>query len=75
MAEHNKLIIHNLSDLSDTDALMLVVQIVSEGRVSGNDLESYCYLTTFTNGYAVSANRNAKSDVFKVYRKGDLLVH
>lgn len=59
----SKIIIHNRSSLDDVTALARVASVVNGGRISG---ESYCYATTFTDGSAVTAHRNANSDRFDV---------
>lgn len=66
-----KLIIHNKSDLDDTEALSLVARVMDEGRVSGKvHRPQYCYCTTFgclgKGEYAVWASLNQRSDKFIV---------
>lgn len=60
-----KIIIENRTCLSDVEALDRVKQVISKGRISKNG-ESYCHLTTFTDGTQVSAWLNKSSDRFVV---------
>jgi hypothetical protein len=64
----NKLIIDNRTDLSDFDALTLVINVVWDGRIS-NDGKQYCYLTSMPineKQYVVSTDLNKKSDRFVI---------
>jgi len=66
--EVNKIIIDNRSDLSDLDALMVVINIVRDGRIS-NDEKQYCYLSVmqfYNKHYVVSTDLNEKSDRFVI---------
>ena len=63
----SKLIIRNESKLSDPIAMQRVLTVIEEGRVSGLDLDSYCYLTMWSDGVRVSARRNKASDTFVVW--------
>ena len=64
----NKLIIDNRTDLSDFDALTLVINVVWDGRIS-NDGKQYCYLTSMPineKQYVVSTDLNKRSDRFVI---------
>ena len=64
----NKLIIDNRTDLSDFDALTLVINVVWDGRIS-NDGKQYCYLTSMPineKQYVVSTDLNKKSERFVI---------
>jgi hypothetical protein len=64
----NKLIIDNRTDLSDFNALIAVINVVRDGRIS-NDGKQYCYLTSMPineKQYVVSTDLNKKSDRFVI---------
>jgi hypothetical protein len=64
----NKLIIDNRTDLSDFDALVAVINVVWDGRIS-NDGKQYCYLTSMPineKQYVVSTDLNKKSERFVI---------
>lgn len=61
----SKIIIHNDSGLNDDSALIYVMAVLREGRVSADDT-AYCYGTVWPNGVQVSARRNKASDTFYV---------
>ena len=63
-----KIIIQNESNLSLLDAIECVKQVVGLGRISNNNTQ-YCYVTKIPiKGipYIVYADRNGKSDKFKI---------
>ncbi len=64
----SKIIVDNRSNLPDKDALMRVMHVVCGGRVSG---DSYCFVTTWMDGIAVSARRNKASDTFVIWSQSD----
>lgn len=70
MPDKEKLIIENRSALTMAQILPYVERVISMGRISDNNT-AYCYVTTFTNGLIIAANRNDKSDRFVVYEKDD----
>lgn len=65
----SKIIIHNKSNLSDTNAINYAWKVVLGGRISG-DNDRYCYCSVFArdNGdkIAVYAKKNKASDTFVV---------
>ena len=70
-----KIIIDNRSDLSDSDAIQLVIDVIREGRIC-NDGKQYCYLTGYrcTRGnYQVSTDLNKKSDRFVIIKERQTL--
>ena len=63
-----KLIIDNRTQISDTDALALVLNVVKQGKISNNETE-YCYGTSFEIGvkkFMVWTNKNKKSIRFVI---------
>ena len=63
-----KIIVDNRSRQSDIDALIYVLTVMREGRISGSgDKAQYCYHTGFTDGTEVVAYLNKRSDKFIVY--------
>ena len=70
MANINKVIIQNDSDLEISDALSLVKCVISHGRISNNGAQ-YAYLTAFSIGgsqYHVVSCLNKQSDRFTIYK-------
>ena len=60
----SKIIIHNNSSTSDHVALLCVLQVINDGRIS-NEGKQYCYATIFKNPrVAVATRLNKSSDVF-----------
>ena len=66
----SKIIIENISSISDAKALELVKEVIEMGRISGSDNNpQYCYLSTYRvwgMQVAVSARLNKNSDKFVV---------
>ena len=62
----SKLIIQNDSDLSDSEALELVLQVMGAGKIS-NYGKQYCYHTVFPNGVHIGTWLNKKSERFRVW--------
>ena len=61
------IIIHKKDEtMSDYDALLYVQSVIRDGRISG-DGKSYCYVTEFTDGVYVYADKK-KADIFTVVR-------
>jgi hypothetical protein len=60
----SKIIIENISKVSDSTAIDLVQYVISQGRISNNG-KQYCYVTIFRSGVAVSSHLK-KSDRFIV---------
>lgn len=61
------IIIHKKDEtMSDYDALLHVQSVIRGGRISG-DGKSYCYVTKFTDGVYVYADKK-KADIFTVIR-------
>ena len=69
--EQSKLIIHNLTNLSDWDVLHYIIKVVEEGLVSETENgKQYSFVTTFTNGYTVVANKNKQhTHTFWIYKE------
>lgn len=69
--EHGKLIIHNLTNLSDWDVLHYIIKVVEEGLVSETkNGKQYSFVTTFTNGYTVVVNKNKQhTHTFWIYKE------
>lgn len=72
----SKFIIQNHSDLSDLDAIEMVMKVIKDGRIS-NDGKQYCYGTVFTKSndgkkFAVWTHLNKKSDRFIIERQEHL---
>ena len=61
------IIIHKEDDISDYDALLHVQTVIRGGKVSRNG-ECYCYVTTFTDGIQVFADKK-KADIFTVVKE------
>jgi len=64
----NKLIIHNRTQLTDLEAIVLVGKVITQGRISA-DGKQYCYATGITLGdkkYMISTDLNKKSDRFVI---------
>jgi hypothetical protein len=61
------IIIHKQEDISDYDALLHVQTVIRDGRIS-KDGKSYCYVTTFHDGFIVYADKK-KSDIFTVIKR------
>jgi len=66
-----RIIIKNDTELKDFEALDVVRQVIMQGRVSGNEQESYCYVTKFSDGIVVYADKLKCSDKFRVSRWSD----
>ncbi len=67
----NKMIIENRTNLSDLDVLMLVAEVVQQGRFFNGQ---YCYVTgiLWKDGeYYVSTALNKKSDRFVITKRPD----
>jgi hypothetical protein len=62
----SKVIIQNDSSHKTEDVLLGVIEVIKQGRISGSDLDTYCYITTFEAGYAVASVKNLKSDKFVI---------
>ena len=62
-----KIIIDIRDNISTTDALMRVAQVMEEGRTSNNG-KNYCYISVWPNNQAVAATRNKNSDTFIVHK-------
>lgn len=63
-----KTIIINKTDYPLSRCLTYVANVVVMGRVS-DDGKSYCYVTKFTDGTYVYANRNKSSDTFTIFKE------
>ena len=68
--EQSKLIIHNLTNLSDWDVLHYIIKVVQEGLVSETkNGKQYSFATTFKDGYTIVASKNKQNThTFWVYK-------
>lgn len=65
----SRIIINNRTSLTDIDAMNMVSDVISVGRIS-NDEKQYCYLTVFRKSdveYHVVTDLRKKSDSFTIY--------
>jgi len=62
---NNRIIIENRSKLRDTEALLLVADIISQGRTDNNERE-YRKHSTYVKRYTFDSTRNKRSDRFLV---------
>lgn len=71
--EMSKLIIHNLTNLSDWDVLHYIIKVIQEGFVSETkNGKQYSFVTTFKNGYTVIANKNKQNThTFWIYKENN----
>ena len=69
--EQSKLIIHNLTNLSDWDVLHYIINVVQEGLVSETkNGKQYSFVTTFIDGYTVVASKNKQNThTFWIYKE------
>lgn len=68
----NRIIINYDDDIPTDKVLWYVIQVMAEGRISGNNNESYCYCTTFKDKTVCFAKvTSAGTDVFNVERNND----
>jgi len=59
----DKLIIDNRTELSMEDIISCVLKVISSGKISKTSKgEQYCFLTKFSNGIQISADKNKNSD-------------
>lgn len=64
----NRIIINNKSDLSDYDAMLLVLNIIGYGRISNNN-KQYCYYVISKledKEYHISCDLRKNSDSFTI---------
>jgi hypothetical protein len=78
IANTNRIIINNQTDLPHADVLTLVLEVVKSGHQSDND-KAYPYLSAFgiegdpdKRDIGVQATRRKKTDSFTIYRMGDV---
>lgn len=71
-----KFIIHNKAKLTDEQALLFVLKVVSKGLISGDPekgTEQYCYVSTFgfenTEVTVICQRRSLNTMTFKLFRK------
>lgn len=65
-----KLIIDNRTKLSDEQALLRVVQVVNEGKISKTSKGvQYCFEVTFKDGMAVYTTANKNSVRFTITKQ------
>ena len=64
-----KIIVNNLSSLSDAEALRRCATVMEHGRISNNGLQ-YCYVVTFPDDVCVASDLNKCSDRFTVWEQG-----
>lgn len=69
--EHGKLIIHNLTNLSDLDVLHYIIKVVQEGLISETkNGKQYSFVTTFVDGYTVVVSKNKQNThTFWIYKE------
>jgi len=67
-----RIIINFTDDIEIKDVLVRVLEVINGGKVSqtGNGIKHYCWLTSWTDGVAVSTNRkkNENSESFTAWR-------
>mgnify|MGYP003652298547 CR=1 FL=1 len=66
-----KIIIHNPTTLSDSDALSRVVHCVNGGFVSRtNGIDHYCHISTYKDGFGVYClNRGKDKNTFYIFKE------
>lgn len=69
--DNSKLIIHNLTNLSDWDVLHYIIKVVQEGLVSETkNGKQYSFVTTFIDGYTVVTSKNKQNThTFWIYKE------
>lgn len=66
----DKLIIHNYTDLSDSDVLLYILPVIEKGKISErNGLKQYCFVTTFKNGITVCSGRRNNTYTFTIEKR------
>jgi hypothetical protein len=66
----DKIIIHNYTDLPDNEVLLYILPVVEKGKISKrNNLEQYCFVTTFKNGITVCSGRRNNTYTFKIEKR------
>lgn len=71
MQLNDKIIIHNYTNLSDFEVLILVSEIVIDGKISQTKQgKQYCAVVTFKNGVVITSSRRNNTYTFYVV-KGD----
>lgn len=66
----SRIIINYDDDIPDANAIHYVDAVISMGRCSGLNEESYCLCSKFRDGTLVIADRTkAGTDVFKVFKE------
>ena len=65
----SKMIIHNLTSLSDLETLKMCTSVVDMGKVSkGTYGEQYCFVSTFRTGHHLSCNKSKSGTyTFKIW--------
>jgi hypothetical protein len=68
-----KIIINNLADIPDIDALNLVRDVITMGRISNGNTQ-YCYLSCISPAwsdkeYHIASDLNKCSDKFTIYNQ------
>ena len=67
----SRIIINYDDDIPDKNAISYVDTVISMGRCSGMNEESYCYASRFKDGTVVLADvTKAGTDVFRVRKEG-----
>jgi hypothetical protein len=63
-------VIINIKDVDEVDAVRRVLQVMSEGKVSGDD-DHYCYATIYKDGITVYCPVQYGTDtiMFKVWKE------
>ncbi|MBQ2396760.1 MAG: hypothetical protein II304_07010 [Bacteroidales bacterium] len=66
----SRIIINYDDDIPDANAIHYVDAVISMGRCSGVNEESYCFVSKFRDGTMVIADRTkAGTDVFKMFKE------
>ena len=65
-----KLYIDIRDNINPEDAIRRVAHVVGNGKISKNNT-MYCFLTTWTDGIAVSTREYRKNDCFIVWKHKD----
>ena len=69
----NKMIIQNDTDITDLEALRMIIMVVKEGRISNKgNRKQYCFVTQVVmaeNDYTIIADLNKKSDKFIIRKR------
>lgn len=66
----DKIIIHNYTDLPDYTVLAYIQDVILQGKISKrNNLEQYCFVTTFKGGITVCSGRRNNTYTFTIEKR------